>query len=254
MAVATRPLPGVLVLDAEAGLDPAEQLTVLDAPALKALTVLLTIDTPDAELLGRLAAAGVFCGLPRAAGQADRDRVLQLALDHARVRRAPSPHGPTLAACQGLVTRARFELRSLQEAEAVAEGVAALCPDPGRRVGGLLELLVNAVEHGNLEISGPRKRALLSEGTWHTEVAARLADPRYADRTVRVDFERAPDRTVTVCIEDQGAGFDWAEVLARELGRNDTRHGRGIALARLMSFDGLTFEGPGNRAVARIVP
>jgi anti-sigma regulatory factor (Ser/Thr protein kinase) len=149
---------------------------------------------------------------------------------------------------------ASWVLKTPEEAEVLASLLAECCPKPDRRVGGLIELLINAIEHGNLEITGPGKRALLAEGRWYEELLLRLADPRYAERSVRVSFERQADGEIVFSIEDDGVGFDVAEVLDRELTQNDTRHGRGIALARLMSFDKLSWEGRGNRVVGRIHP
>ena len=51
---------------------------------------------------------------------------------------------------------------------------------------------------------------------------------------------------------DDGAGFDFAEILRGSMDENFSRHGRGIALARLMSFDDLRWEGRGNRVIGRI--
>jgi anti-sigma regulatory factor (Ser/Thr protein kinase) len=150
--------------------------------------------------------------------------------------------------------RAAFELRTLPEAEALASALAACCPQPERRVCGLLELLANAVEHGNLELTGAEKQRLLTEGRWFAELEARLADPRYLPRRVRVDFERDAAGLVTLAIEDEGPGFDWREVLAREPAGAGAVQGRGIALARGLSFEDLVWEGRGNRVVARMKP
>ena len=54
------------------------------------------------------------------------------------------------------------------------------CPDPEAVIIGLTELLVNAVEHGNLGITYEDKTALNAAGTWDTEVRRRLALPENA--------------------------------------------------------------------------
>ena len=252
-AVSLRPLPSVLVYDPPAGMALEDQLHGLSSSALRPLTVLLAIDSAEPELLARLAAAGAFCGLLRDSSGPARDTVLQVALEHVRRgRREPDPSRPE--GDRGLMTRAGYECRTLEEAEALAGVLARCCPEPLRREGGILELLVNAVEHGNLEITAERKRALLAEGRWYAEVQARLLDPRFSGRRVRVGFERGPDQAITLTVQDEGPGFDWREVLASELAGNQTRHGRGIALARLMSFDELCWDDQGRRAVARILP
>jgi anti-sigma regulatory factor (Ser/Thr protein kinase) len=153
-----------------------------------------------------------------------------------------------------LLRRATFELRTLPEAAALASSLSACCPQPERRECGLLELLANAVEHGNLEFTGDDKQRLLKAGRWFAELEARLADPRYLPRRVRVHFERDADGLVTLAIEDEGPGFDWREVLAREPAGGGAVHGRGIALARALSFEDLVWEGRGNRVVARMRP
>ncbi len=252
-ALALRPLPEVLVYDAPPGVPVEGVLAELGSAALRPLTVLVAVDGADPEVLARLAAAGAFSPLVREAAPGARDRALGVALEHAGTRRPPA--GAERPGGEGeLLTRASYQLRTLEEAEALAGTLARCCPEPGRREGGILELLVNAVEHGNLEITADHKRVLLAEGRWYTEVQARLQDPRFSGRRVQVGFTRGADGAITLSFEDDGPGFDWRAVLAGELAGNESRHGRGIALARAMSFDELGWEGRGHRAVARILP
>ncbi len=48
---------------------------------------------------------------------------------------------------------------------------------------GLSELLVNAIEHGNLEIGYDEKSRLLQSEGWQGEIDRRLALPEYTDQT-----------------------------------------------------------------------
>jgi len=252
-ALALAPSPELLVIDP---VDPTEwkDWLAFAQPALHRTGLVLVVPEVDAAMQAKASAAGVLCCLPRGLDLAARAAVLAAALQLQRLRRAELDPA-RLARTGGATLRtASWTLRTPEQAEAVATLMAACCPAPERRVGGILELLINAIEHGNLEITGPDKRALLSEGRWYDELLLRLADPRWAARRVWVTFEREPSGTIVFCIEDEGEGFDFAEVLARELSKNDTRHGRGIALARLMSFDELKWEGRGNRVVGRIFP
>jgi hypothetical protein len=252
-ALALRPEPELFVIDP---VDPAERQLWLETaqPALEPLSLVLVVAENTPEVLAAAARAGVLCCLPRCSDPGSRTAVLTAALQLHRRRKALS--GPERFARTGgaRLLEATWVLRTPEEAEVLASLLAECCPRPDRRVGGLIELLINAIEHGNLEISGPGKRALLADGRWYDELMLRLADPRYSQRTVRVSFERKADGEIVLSIEDDGAGFDFAEVLERELTQNDTRHGRGIALARLMSFDHLSWEGRGNRVVGRILP
>jgi signal transduction histidine kinase len=242
---ALEPQPQLLVVDLPAD-DGLKTLEALAPYSVAELSVLWVTDALDAQQQARAVELKVQC-LPRALSAARRDEVLRAALKHP-ARRNPDA---LMTAAARSATQARFCARTLDEAEGLATLLAMFCPEPERRIGGFLELLINAIEHGNLEISGPQKRALLAEGNWHAELLRRLDLPQYAQRTVRVTFDRG-EHGITFSIEDDGAGFDAKAVLAGELAGNDTQHGRGIALARLMSFDELVYEGRGNRLVGKI--
>ncbi len=145
----------------------------------------------------------------------------------------------------------RFRFRTLDEAEVLAHLIAEELPNPVRRLTGLLELLLNAIEHGNLEISAAEKQALVMSGRWLGEVNRRLSLETYAHRAVAVTLEQRPGEWV-LTIEDEGHGFDHAKV-DFSLAPSQLPRGRGIALARAMSFDSIRFEGRGNRVVATVV-
>ena len=118
---------------------------------------------------------------------------------------------------------------------------------------GLVELLLNAIEHGNLAITYEEKtRALEQPAGLRALYAERRASPVLADRCVSVDFEMTSDEYTWV-ITDEGSGFDWRRVSdpLEGSGRLAT-HGRGLFLARLQ-FDVLEYQGSGNvvRAVKR---
>jgi hypothetical protein len=53
-------------------------------------------------------------------------------------------------------------------------------------------------------------------------------------------------------IQDEGDGFDWQKYLDFDPERAFDPHGRGIAMARMMSFDALEYQGKGNTVVLKI--
>lgn len=148
-----------------------------------------------------------------------------------------------------LLRRGTFRFRDLEEGRLLANYLARACPEPERVIRGLQELLVNAVEHGNLGISYAEKGRLVLEGTWHDEVLRRLNLPQYRDREVEAEFLREPDR-LQFTIRDRGPGFDWRGYLDFAPERAFDLHGRGIAMAVKLSFDGLEYQGNGNTVVA----
>lgn len=144
-----------------------------------------------------------------------------------------------------LMQEATFTFRTLEDAKNLAYFIANGFPDPGTAVYGVTELLVNAVEHGNLGITYAEKTALLESGRWQAEVTERLNNPLYRDRHASLTFKKIPG-AVEVCIIDQGDGFVWNEYLELTPERATDPHGRGIATARMLSFDSVTYAGNGN--------
>ncbi len=150
-----------------------------------------------------------------------------------------------------LMTRGVWEFRSLDDGKAVATLLARCCADSERVVTGLSELIINAVEHGNLAITYDEKSRLMEDGTWRAEIDRRLALPEYRDRRVRVDMDRTGSE-VRFTIRDEGEGFDWRNYLEFSPDRAFDTHGRGIAMSRHMSFDRLEYVGRGNEVRATV--
>jgi PAS domain-containing protein/anti-sigma regulatory factor (Ser/Thr protein kinase) len=112
---------------------------------------------------------------------------------------------------------------------------------------GLREILINAIEHGNLEISFDEKTDAVATTGYMDFITLRQTDPRYRDRRVTVNFSMSPDRVVYI-IEDEGNGFDYRKILERAKKVNDQElaHGRGIIMA-LGIFDSVSFNEKGNK-------
>jgi DNA-binding response OmpR family regulator len=144
-----------------------------------------------------------------------------------------------------------FKFKSLEEAKDLGSILANACPDPDKIILGLSELLINAVEHGNLSISYKEKSALLASGNWTQEIDRRQKDPKYRDRYVRVQFDRGP-KEIRIFIEDEGEGFDWQNYMSFSPERAFDSNGRGIAMANEMCFDSLKYHGNGNRVEVSI--
>lgn len=146
---------------------------------------------------------------------------------------------------------AEFSFSTLADAHRLAGTLGALCPDPGAAAMGLLELLVNAVEHGNLGITYAEKSQLRRDDQWDAEVARRLMDEVLGKRVAQVNFRRSGDEIVFT-ISDEGAGFDWTGYLDFAAERAFDPNGRGIAMARLASFARIDYQGRGNIVVATV--
>lgn len=150
-----------------------------------------------------------------------------------------------------LIHTCKFNLRTIEEAEALSAFMAHCFPNPSRVLPGLAELLFNAIEHGTYDIGYERKSELIESGTMRAELNRRQSLPEYKDRFVEALVTRKDD-AVYVVITDQGNGFQWKKYLSIEPSRASHNHGRGIAQANALSFDRLTFNEKGNQVIGYV--
>lgn len=148
-----------------------------------------------------------------------------------------------------LLLRSEFQLRTLDEARTLANALSGYYPQPQRVVLGISELLINAVEHGNLGINYHEKSHLLQQGGWEEEIERRLSLPENASKKVTVQLEHTPHE-MSLVVTDCGAGFEYNNYLEISPERAFDPNGRGIAMSRMMSFDSLEYKGKGNQLVA----
>lgn len=142
-----------------------------------------------------------------------------------------------------------FIVRTMKEAELLAQQLAQWCPNPSKALIGLSELLFNAVEHGNLGISYKEKSLLNETGQWDEEIDRRLNLPENSHKTVTVQMWQMTNE-IYFLIQDQGDGFDWQPFMHIDPARQLHSHGRGIAWANTVSFSHLEYLGTGNAVIA----
>jgi len=148
----------------------------------------------------------------------------------------------------GILREGTFQFRRLKEGELLALWIANASNSPAAAMG-VNEIFVNAIEHGNLGITYDEKTQYMSDGTWIAEVERRLALPGCAGKHVDVHITRSPDK-MSVLVQDQGPGFDYAQYLQFDEERVFHNHGRGIAMAS--SALDLQYRGNGNTVLVTI--
>lgn len=110
---------------------------------------------------------------------------------------------------------------------------------------GLVELIMNAVEHGNLNITPKEKTKALELNNLHELYVERMADERYKDRKVTVLYNQN-NESCEWMISDQGNGFDYEDLPDPTSSDNLLdMSGRGIFISKFM-FDTLEYMGKGN--------
>ncbi|MCC6964844.1 MAG: response regulator [Nitrospira sp.] len=141
-----------------------------------------------------------------------------------------------------------FHFRTPDEARNLAMLLAHAYPNADRVVTGILELTLNAIEHGNLSIGYKEKSRLIEEDKLEEEIAHRLSSPPYSSRVAMAHFARQP-HGLSLHITDQGKGFDWKKYMDFDPERAFDTHGRGIAMANKVSFDSIEYRGNGNQVM-----
>lgn len=149
----------------------------------------------------------------------------------------------------GMMSSGTFEFRTLEEGQNIAEILSKLYPRSGKLHIGLWELLVNAVEHGNLGITYEEKTRLNEDNIWIDEIKRRMTMGENLTKKVVIDFKNTNDE-IRFHIKDQGEGFEWEKYLELCPDRAFDSHGRGIATARIYCFDRVEYLGKGNEVVA----
>jgi len=162
-----------------------------------------------------------------------KQRELTVALGHSKV----------LYEC---VDNALFKICNLDQANKISVSLAQLFPVPEKVVLGISEILVNAIEHGNLNISYEEKSELNLKSQWKQEIEKRLNLPEYKDKSVTISFAKKKDEII-LSVKDEGEGFDYKRYMEFDPNRSTHNHGRGIAFANNISFDSLEYVGNGNQ-------
>lgn len=97
----------------------------------------------------------------------------------------------------------------------------------------LREMIINAMEHGNLNITFDEKTEAQMNDRYVEFIRERKDDTRYRDRRVTVRYDVNP-MAITFVIRDEGSGFDWKKRLVADHDAENEEglaHGRGIRMA-----------------------
>ncbi|VAW53073.1 hypothetical protein MNBD_GAMMA06-1938 [hydrothermal vent metagenome] len=145
-----------------------------------------------------------------------------------------------------LMDKGEFSFKSLDEARSLSVLLARACLDSDSVVFILTELMINAIEHGNLNISYSEKSRLIADEKWETEVSHRLTLSINRHKYANIKFNR-DEKEMIFLITDQGAGFDWQQYMEISPNRAFDSHGRGIAMANSISSNQIQYLETGNK-------
>ncbi len=112
---------------------------------------------------------------------------------------------------------------------------------------GLREMLINAIEHGNLEVSFEEKSRAMIEERYFSFIAERQEDEKCRSRMVTVESSISNERAIFI-ISDEGKGFDHKKIMDADPAETNEKmlsHGRGISMAKTI-FDRIRYNEKGN--------
>jgi CheY-like chemotaxis protein len=247
------PHPDIILLDVEMpelnGFEVCQQLK--NNPKTRSIPVIFVTGKHSEEDVKRGLELGAHYYLTKPVEPSTLRAIIGSALENVRNAQQIHDNVDDIFSSLNLLTSSTFEFKTLEQARTLSTLLAKLCPDPDMNGLGLMELMINAVEHGNLAISYDDKSALNMNGEWEQEVLRRQEMEEYKNRIARVSFQRTAE-AIIIDIEDEGTGFNYGPYLDFDPARAFDSHGRGIAMANQTSFDDLQYLGSGNHVRVRI--
>ncbi|MCB9982295.1 MAG: response regulator [Rhodospirillales bacterium] len=149
-----------------------------------------------------------------------------------------------------LIRSAAFVMRTRANARSLSILLATLFPNPARVFPGLLAVMMNAIEHGTLEMDYEKKAALIKAGTLELELERLEGLKKNKTKEVAVQFIHK-DKRLSVRITDPGRGFDWKSYVAFSIERERFVNGYGLLKAR-QSFDEVKYNTAGNQVTVSV--
>ncbi|MBL0318060.1 MAG: response regulator [Alphaproteobacteria bacterium] len=139
-----------------------------------------------------------------------------------------------------------YEVKTFEDVQALSAVLSTYFSQQQNASIVLYELMLNALEHGNLGMGYDIKKKTVTGNVWREEIERRLNLPENAPKTVNVTIDKTTDKVV-VTITDQGKGFDWSKWIHFDPHRATDVNGRGIAKAHIMGMKSIEYIAPGNQ-------
>lgn len=240
----------LIILDREMPImDGMEFITWLKKNGFERTPVIMITQDHQPETIQQGIEAGVFYYLTKPFKTEILHSVVNAAIVESNRRHVLGSEMQSHGRSIKLIHKCVFFVKTLEDAENTACFAANFFPQPDKVLQGVAELIINAVEHGNLGIGYDEKTTLLETKLWREEITKRQQLPEHINKQVTVYFETNDDE-YSLTVKDEGAGFDWRKYSEINPARALHNHGRGIAQATLVSFDKLIYNDKGNEVRA----
>lgn len=114
----------------------------------------------------------------------------------------------------------------------------------------LREIIINAIEHGNLDISFEEKTQALIEDRYFELIKERQFEPQNINKKVTVEYSVSKEKVMYI-VADEGAGFNFENYMdgtADNPNESFLSHGRGITMTK-NAFDEIRYSRKGNHVM-----
>jgi CheY-like chemotaxis protein len=149
-----------------------------------------------------------------------------------------------------LTSYASFEFNTFEDIDFISSLITDSCSLNSNALFGINEIMLNALEHGKLGVSYEEKRNLILQNRWWEEIDL-LMKRHVSTKSCTMEFIKQ-NSDITITVTDPGKGFDCSKYINIDPTRVTSPNGRGIALAKLLSFDSINYLGKGNIAKCKL--
>lgn len=229
------------------GINGIDLLTKLKQdPDLKTIPVIFQTASKDTEEMRVAVEAGAFYHLVKPLKKPTLLSIVRAAMRDQNNYESLQEEIEVFLHAGKLMQQAQFTFKTLEDARRLSAALSKFAQDPASTHMALVELMINAVEHGNLGITYEEKSAFLANNDLFNEIDRRLQHPDYKDRFATVDYQLTDD-DISLTITDMGNGFDFEQYLEFSVERMLDSHGRGIMMANNTGFKFMAYSLGGRR-------
>ena len=149
------------------------------------------------------------------------------------------------------MSHAHFRIQTPSQASSLAWLLSQQAQQTDHTYLGILEILINAIEHGNLHLKPSERKSLLSKDDFRQELELLSKQSPFCTKWVEVDFS-SDDCFATIEVTDQGFGFDWQSSLNQNHSAKSWANVRGFHKIKNAGFINLHYRNNGRTAVLRM--
>lgn len=218
---------------------------------LKNIPVIMQTAAADHNSIVQGINSGVYYYLTKPFSQDLLSSIVNSALNDGRYKKDLLNELKRTQGAISLISKVEFKFKRLDEAADISCCLAHMYPEPEVVILGISEILTNAVEHGNLGIGFEEKGSLLIKGKLSSEIDRRLELPENQNKFVTITLVKK-DGEIVLSVKDCGNGFKWEPFMELQPHRADKPNGRGIMMAKILSFNNMEFRDGGREVVCTL--